>query len=63
MYNLLLRLMLIAALLQFGISLSEIEFCWSRQCAQRIEKHSRDIMKIDWKPIVVFPEEAKRFRN
>jgi len=54
--------MLIAALLQFGISLSESEFCWSRQCVQQIEKHSRDVLKIDWKPIVVFPEEAKRFR-
>ena len=50
-------------LLQFGISLSESEFCWSRQCVQQIEKHSRDVLKIDWKPIVVFPEEAKRFRN
>ncbi len=62
MYNLLIKLMLITALLQLGWSLSDFENCHSRQCLARIEKHSRDILRIDWKPISVFPEEAKRFR-
>jgi hypothetical protein len=28
----------------------------------RIEKASREITRIKWRPIVVFPEEAKRLR-
>lgn len=62
MYTFLIKLMLISALFQFGISLSEFRDCGSRQCLQRIEKASRNILKIDWKPISVFPNEAKRFR-
>lgn len=62
MYTLLLRLMLIAAALQLGLSLSDMAFCHSRECTARIERASRDILKIDWKPISVWPEEAQRFR-
>ena len=61
MYNLLIKLMVITALLQLGWAIADFENCYSRQCLQRIEKHSRDILKIDWKPISLFPEEAKRF--
>jgi hypothetical protein len=62
MYNLLIKLMVLAALLQLGISADKFFSCRSRQCASRIEKASRDVLKIDWKPISVFPEEAHRFR-
>jgi hypothetical protein len=62
MYTLLVRLMLLAALAQFGISLSSFRDCGSRGCLARIEKASRDVLKVDWKPISVFPEEGKRFR-
>ena len=62
MYTLLVRLMFISALLQLGISVSKIENCHSLQCLQTLEKRSRDVLKIDWKPISVFPEEAKRFK-
>ncbi len=62
MYNLLVKLMLISALIQLGISLKDFSNCRSRECAARIEKASRKVLKIDWKPISVFPEEAKRFR-
>lgn len=62
MENLLVKLMVAAALLQLGISASQISNCHSRACAQRFEKASRDILKIDWKPISVFPEEGDRFR-
>ena len=62
MYDLLVKLMLVVALLQLGISFSEFNDCHSRQCLQKVEKRSRDILKIDWKPISVFPEEAKRFK-
>lgn len=61
MYNLLVKLMVLAALLELGISLADFENCHSRQCIFQIEKRSRDILKINWKPISVFPEEAKRF--
>ena len=62
MENLLIKLMGIAALAQFGISLSHIESCHSGACMQTLEKHSREVLNIDWKPLSVFPEEAKRFR-
>lgn len=54
MYQLLVRLMLLASLAQLGIS--------SLTNLKNIERKSRDVLKIDWKPISVFPEEAKRFR-
>ena len=62
MENLLVKLMLIAALMQIGMSLSQFENCHSRSCIQQFEKRSRDVLRIHWKPISVFPNEAKRFR-
>lgn len=62
MYTYLLRLMLIAAALQLGLKLSDLAFCHSRECTARVERASRDILKINWTPISVWPEEAKRFR-
>jgi hypothetical protein len=62
MYTLLVRLMVLSALLQLGFTLSEFSNCQSRQCLTRIEHMSRRVLKIDWKPISIFPEEAKRFR-
>lgn len=62
METLLLRLIFITAVIQLGYAVSDFEDCHSRQCAQKIEKAARDVLKINWKPIVIFPEEAKRFR-
>ena len=62
MYNLLVRLMLIAGLAQFGSTLLDLKNCNSRACIVKLEKLSRDVLRIDWKPISVFPYEAKRFR-
>ena len=62
MYDLLIKLITVAALAQFGISLSHFESCHSRACMQTLEKHSREVLNVDWKPMTVFPEEAKRFR-
>jgi len=62
MYDILVKLMLIAGLAQFGISLTNFENCHSRGCTQQLEKHSRDVLNMDWKPISVFPEEGRRFR-
>ncbi len=62
MENLLIKLMVIAAIMQLGISIHDFEECHTRECLARIEKSSRNILNVDWKPISVFPEEAKRFR-
>jgi hypothetical protein len=62
METLLLRLMFITTIIQFGISASDIENCRDQACIKKIKKDSHEILKIDWKPIVIFPEEAKRFR-
>ena len=53
MYSLLVRLMLVAALAQFGITLASLRDCRSRACISRIEKASRDVLRVDWKPISV----------
>ncbi len=53
MYNLLVKLMLIAALVQLGISVTQVH---------KVERAAREIVKIHWKPISVFHDEAKRFR-
>jgi len=63
MYYIFIRFMLARALLQFGISYTEATFCQSRKCAWQLEEKSRDVLKIDWKPISVFPEEAGRFKK
>jgi hypothetical protein len=62
MEKLLVKLMVIAAIAKLGISIHDFEDCHSRECLARIEQSSRNILKVDWKPISVFPEEAKRFR-
>ena len=53
MYNLLVKLMVVTALLQLGVSVAN---------SLEVEKASRKVLQIDWKPISIFPEEAKRFR-
>ncbi len=63
MYDLLVRLMLVAALAQFGISAKEFFECRQRSCLARVEANSRQILRIDWKPISLFPGEAKRFQE
>ena len=37
MYDLLVKLMILAALTQFGMSLAGIESCRSRHCARKLE--------------------------
>ena len=62
MYQLLLKLMLLAALLQLGISVSEIQNCHTRACLKQFEKRARNILNVDWNPISLWPEEAKKFQ-
>jgi hypothetical protein len=60
-YGMLVRLMLLVAVAQLGMSLADFRDCRRRLCLQKIEKRWRDVLKIDWRPISIFPEEAKRF--
>lgn len=62
MSNLLLKLYLIAAAIQLGLSLTDMANCHSRECASRLDKASREVLRIDWRPISVWPEKAKKFR-
>lgn len=62
MNNLLLKLMLTAALLQLGFTLDEVSSCKTKKCQKSVEKASREVLNIDWKPISIFPKEANRFR-
>lgn len=62
MENLLLRLYLIAALMQLGISLKDISSLSNKNHLNKIDSASHKILKIDWKPISVFPNEARRFK-
>ena len=63
MIDLLVRLMFVAALSEFGMTLVQVEQCHSRECLQNLEARSRDVLKIDWKPLSVFPEDSKRFKK
>jgi len=63
MYSLLIRLMAIAALTQLGISIVALRDCRSRSCIVRVERASRDILRVDWRPISIFPNEARRFNS
>jgi len=63
MYNLLIKLMVLAAVMELGLSVKDIASCRSRACLRKVERASWKVLKIDWKPISVFPEEAKQFRR
>ena len=62
MYDLILKLILISALAQLGFQLSEAELCLTHKCSTRLERASRDILCIDWKPISVWPEIGGKFK-
>ncbi len=62
MYLLLVRLMILAALVEFGLSVADVQRCHSRVCMAGIEKASRRVLNVQWRAISVFPGEAKRFR-
>lgn len=60
MYSLLIRLMVLAALAQLGISIAEFRDCKSRACFARFDQASRNLLHVDWKPISVFVRPEKR---
>jgi hypothetical protein len=62
MYKLLVSAMLLAALSELGISMKDFENCHSRQCVKMFQKKAIDVLSIDWRPISVFPDEARTFK-
>jgi hypothetical protein len=63
MYNVLVKLIVLAALIELGMSFKDIDECSSRTCLDRIQKASQQVLRIDWKSISVFPGEASRFKQ
>ena len=62
MYNVLIKLIVGVSLVQLGLSFKDLEKCGSRECLSQLEKASRQVLRIEWKAISVFPEEVRRFR-
>jgi hypothetical protein len=62
-YRLLVASMLIAALSELGISIKCFENCHSRQCVKMFQKKALAVLQIDWRPISVFTEEPRRYRD
>ena len=54
MYNYLVKAIVISTLLQLGLSFKDV--------FTRPEYAKRKVLKINWKPISIFPEEARRFK-
>ena len=62
MNNLLFKLIVLVSIAQLGLSLTDLLPCRSEPCAKKLNEASRKVLSIDWKPISVFPEEARRFK-
>ena len=62
MYETLVKLIVGASLLQLGLNLKNSGECSSRECLAHVERASRQVLKIDWKPISVFPGESQKFK-
>ena len=62
MYKLLVSAMLVAAFSQLRISMKDFESCHSLQCAKMFQNKVLDVLRIEWRPISMFPEEARRFK-
>ncbi len=62
MYKLLVSAMLIATLSELGLSMKDFKNCHSRQCVRMFQRKAIDVLRIDWRHISVFPEEARRFK-
>jgi len=60
MYGLIVRLMLVAALLELGMTWAEFRRCSAMNCFKKIEA---SVLRVEWRPISMFPEEGRRFRG
>lgn len=63
MYNVLVKVIIGAALLQLGLTFKDIGECSSRACISKLQKASQQVLHIDWRPISMFPEVASHLRK
>lgn len=63
MYNVLIKLIVVASLLELGIDLSRSGECSSHACWCQLQRASQKVLRIEWRPISIFPKEAARFRE
>lgn len=63
MDSILVKLLLISALAQLGLNSLFDQGCRGFLCLKTVHAASLKVTKIDWRPISVFPEEAKRFQE
>lgn len=63
MERILVRLLLLAAMVQFGFSSVIFDKCASVECVNPLLKTISKVIRIQWKPISIFPTEAKRFSS
>jgi hypothetical protein len=64
MYNLFIRLVMIQVLVQITSIPGVRDFSTcdaTRECVAQVEFIARKVLKINWRPISIFPEEAQRF--
>jgi len=59
MYSLLVRSMLISVMIQLGLSFSDFQ----KHGSLKIKKALTSVLTVQWRPISVFPEEARQFRQ
>lgn len=63
MYEILIRFLIISALLDLGMTLTKLNKCENLVCLNQLQEATNKVLHIDWQPISVFPEEAKRFKK
>lgn len=62
MYAVLVRIILMAGLLELARSGVRLGNCSGRACWSQLQRASLQVLHVDWQPISVFPREAERFQ-
>lgn len=62
MYRLLFCAILVATFQEYGWKAQELYACRNEGCLKNAVAKSREITKVNWKPIILFPKEAAQFK-
>jgi len=62
MNRLLLIAILTTAALQLDLNINEVMIYHKKQCLEKADNAIKKVLKINWKPISIFPKEAQHFR-
>ncbi|RYZ77903.1 MAG: hypothetical protein EOP05_00290 [Proteobacteria bacterium] len=62
MYRLLLCAILVATFQEYGWKAQVLYACRNEACLKKAVARSREITKVNWKPIVLFSKEAAQFK-